>query len=249
MSPKADAMSSARRISTVATSKPSVRAAASMSRISCTLPELSGLATIANRRRPGMTSRKGANRFSAVSVCWSDRPVTLPPGRARLAMRPSPSGSFAVANTLGISDVALFGCGDCDVSVRNNHVHLTAGKLGRNFADAVGASLSPAIFDDHTLAVAPAELAESLYECRNQRPDRRGRGSAKETDSRQVPRLLRTRRKRTRDYRAPQQGDELAPPNARHGDFLPCRVKTFGLPRTQPAAERAATPWARPESF
>src|SRR5262249_56209768 len=79
--------------------------------------------------------------------------------------------------------------------------------------------------------------------------DRRGRGSAKETDSRQVPRLLRTRRKRTRDYRAPQQGDELAPPNAGHGDFLPCRVKTFGLPRTQPAAERAATPWARPESF
>ena len=33
-------------------------------------------------------------------------PVALPPGRARLATRPLPIGSFAVANTMGIADVA-----------------------------------------------------------------------------------------------------------------------------------------------
>src|SRR5262245_49921636 len=171
MSPKAGAMSSARRISTVATSKPSVRAAASMSRISCTLPELSGLAMIAKRRRPGMTSRKSANRFSAVSVCWSDR------ARARQTCDEA-LAEWIVRGCKDDGDIRCrpFGCGNCDVSVRDNHVHLAVGKLGRDFADAVGASLSPAIFDDRALAVAPAEFAESLHECRNQRPDRRGRG-------------------------------------------------------------------------
>ena len=33
-------------------------------------------------------------------------PVALPPGRARLATRPLPIGSFAVAKTMGIADVA-----------------------------------------------------------------------------------------------------------------------------------------------
>ena len=32
----------------------------------------------------GTTSRKSSRRLPAVSVCWSDSPVTLPPGRAKL---------------------------------------------------------------------------------------------------------------------------------------------------------------------
>src|SRR5262249_37120096 len=61
---------------------------------------------IANLRRPGAASRKISSLLLPVSANWVDRPVTLPPGRARLATRPVPSGSAATANTIGITDVA-----------------------------------------------------------------------------------------------------------------------------------------------
>jgi hypothetical protein len=63
---------------------------------------------IANRRRPGTTSRKSSSRLPASSFASVARPVTLPPGRARLATRPLPTGSPAVANTIGMTDVAFF---------------------------------------------------------------------------------------------------------------------------------------------
>src|SRR5262245_52523174 len=66
------------------TSRPSVRAAAWTSRISSTTVGFPTLAKIANRPRPGTTSRNSSIRLPTVSICWSDRPVTLPPGRARL---------------------------------------------------------------------------------------------------------------------------------------------------------------------
>jgi hypothetical protein len=37
-----------------------------------------------------------------------DKPVTLPPGRAKLATRRLPTGSPAFANTIGMSEVAFF---------------------------------------------------------------------------------------------------------------------------------------------
>ena len=99
-------MSSARRISSLTTSMPGVRAAARTSPISITAPGLPTLPRIASRRRRGATSRNSSNRLPAISVVWSDRPVTLPPGRARPATRPVPTGSPATANTMGMADVA-----------------------------------------------------------------------------------------------------------------------------------------------
>jgi hypothetical protein len=66
------------------------------------------LAKIANRLRPGITSRKSSIRLAARSPVWFDRPVTLPPGLARLATRPVPTGSPAVAKTIGMTNVACF---------------------------------------------------------------------------------------------------------------------------------------------
>jgi hypothetical protein len=57
---------------------------------------------IANRRRRGTTSGKSSSRFPAVSAAWSDDPVTLPAGRERLVTRPAPSGSTAIAKTMGV---------------------------------------------------------------------------------------------------------------------------------------------------
>ena len=63
---------------------------------------------IARLRSPGMSSRNSSSRLVAVSSCCIDRPVALPPGRARLATRPTATGSLAAANTIGMSEVACF---------------------------------------------------------------------------------------------------------------------------------------------
>src|SRR5262249_519569 len=47
-----------------------------------------------------------SSRLPARSADRIDRPVALPPGRARLATRLFPTGSPAVANTIGMTDVA-----------------------------------------------------------------------------------------------------------------------------------------------
>jgi len=104
----AGAISSARRISIAATSSPSEPAAARTLPISCTVRALSTLAIIANWRRPGTSSRKRSSRLPIRSVERIDRPVTLPPGRARLATRPVSTGSPAAPNTIGIAVVARF---------------------------------------------------------------------------------------------------------------------------------------------
>ena len=48
---------------------------------------------IASVRRPGRSSRNVSRRLLARSVCWIDRPVMLPPGRAKEVTRPVPTGS------------------------------------------------------------------------------------------------------------------------------------------------------------
>jgi hypothetical protein len=42
----------------------------------------------------------------ASSTPWIDRPVTLPPGRDKLATKPLPSGSNPKTKTIGMTDVA-----------------------------------------------------------------------------------------------------------------------------------------------
>ncbi len=66
---------------------------------------------IAKLRRRGRTSRKSSTRLPARSGAWTDRPVTLPPGRAKLATKPLATGSLPIANTMGITDVACLTAG------------------------------------------------------------------------------------------------------------------------------------------
>ena len=63
---------------------------------------------IATRRSPGTSSRSRSSRLPARSVDRTDSPVTLPPGRARLATSPLPTGSPAAVNTIGIAVVTCF---------------------------------------------------------------------------------------------------------------------------------------------
>src|SRR6516164_5822711 len=62
---------------------------------------------ITSRRRCGTTSRNRASRLPISSECWIEIPVTLPSGRAKLAIKPPP-GSDATAKTIGMVVVACF---------------------------------------------------------------------------------------------------------------------------------------------
>src|SRR5262249_52889004 len=45
-------------------------------------------------------------KFSAHAVFEHQKPVALPPGRARLSTKPAPTGSGTIVNTIGIDRVA-----------------------------------------------------------------------------------------------------------------------------------------------
>src|SRR5262245_19299228 len=168
------------------------------------------LPMIAKRRRSGTTSRKSSSRLDAVSACWSDRPVTLPPGRAREATRPVPTGSPAVANTIGMTDVACFAAtvgGVEDVTMtstfsRTNSAAISANCSVRPSAQRkwVGTTLDPAAF------------AQLLHKQGHPLAIGRRCGLAQVPDGRQLPRLLRARRERPCRRRAAEQRYELAPP-------------------------------------
>jgi hypothetical protein len=59
-----------------------------------------------NTRGCGHSSRSNASRFAVSSVLKKLTPVTLPPGRARLATRPTLTGSWPTTKTMGIVFVA-----------------------------------------------------------------------------------------------------------------------------------------------
>ena len=48
----------------------------------------------------GVNSRNSPRRLPTVSVCCSDGPVALPPGRAKDCTTPAPTGSPTAANTI-----------------------------------------------------------------------------------------------------------------------------------------------------
>ena len=48
------------------------------------------------------------SRLPTKSDDWFERPVRLPPGRARLATKPTPTGSPDTAKTIGICGATCF---------------------------------------------------------------------------------------------------------------------------------------------
>ncbi len=65
-----------------------------------------GLTSTATRLAAGTSSRKISSRLAVISPLNRLSPVRLPPGRARLATRPSLTGSSPTRKTIGIAVVA-----------------------------------------------------------------------------------------------------------------------------------------------
>src|SRR5262247_1168854 len=155
-----------------------------------------------------MTSRRSSSRLPATSGDWSARPVTLPPGRAKLATMPETTGSAATAKTIGMTVVA------CLAGSTAPPVVTMTSTLSRTNSAAISGkrSLCPSA-QRYSIAdppLDPPKLAQSLHEGGNPLAEGRRRAHAKETDSRQLARLLRVRRERPRGRRAADERDELA---------------------------------------
>src|SRR5215472_12472142 len=56
----------------------------------------------ATRLMPGAISLRSSSHFPLVPYSNEVKPVALPPGRARLATNPAPTGSATIANTIGM---------------------------------------------------------------------------------------------------------------------------------------------------
>ena len=72
----------------------------------CALPEFIEVPKTATRESLGTISFKSSSFFPLISGARLDSPVMFPPGRARLATNPFPTGSGSCAITMGIVDVA-----------------------------------------------------------------------------------------------------------------------------------------------
>jgi hypothetical protein len=64
--------------------------------------------------------------------------------------------------TMGMTDVAWLGVGNCRPSARDNDIDLAPHELGNELGGALVASLHPTIIDGDIAAVDPAELAHPL---------------------------------------------------------------------------------------
>src|SRR5262249_61815565 len=84
--------------------------------------------------------------------------VRLPPGRARLAIRPSLTGSSAEMKTIGIEVVANLAASDAPATVV---ITALAHEIGRQFREPIKLVLGPAVVDRQVLPVDVARLLQT----------------------------------------------------------------------------------------
>src|SRR5262249_40628615 len=89
-------------------------------------------------------------------------PVTLPPGRARLATRPILTGSWATMNTMGIVVVAALTIEGTSSPAVSNDSDLSANQIGRHLSQSIVAILCETIHDRYVLALDVARLLQPL---------------------------------------------------------------------------------------
>ena len=91
-------------------------------------------------------------------------PVRLPPGRARLATRPSLTGSFGDGlKTTGIVAVAaLAASAGEEVAGRGDHGDLPTNQFGRHLRQSISLICGPAVYDRYVIALDIAGVFETL---------------------------------------------------------------------------------------
>src|SRR5262245_33979695 len=148
------------------TCRPMTVAAASTSRINNSMLGLTPrLTSMAKRAALGSSSCRSSSRFAASSTPKSVMPVTLPPGRLRLATRPGLHRVAGGAKHDRDRRRCVLGC-KCrrHAEGRGDEGDLAANEVGCQFRQAIDVVMRPPEFDGHVLALDVAALAPSLAE-------------------------------------------------------------------------------------
>src|SRR5215813_1040409 len=141
------------------------------------------------RESLGTTSFRISSRFPRNSGESWDNPVIFPPGRARLATNPLPTGSSSCAMTIGIVDVASLGGTCCSPASRDNDVDLQTDKFSCKRGHTIWFSLWRSPLDHNVFSLHVTKLAQPLPECLG--PIRHGReGSTSKVSNPRGPRRL-----------------------------------------------------------
>src|SRR5215467_10087440 len=89
---------------------------------------------------PGASSRSSPSRFGSMRFVSRVTPVALPPGRLKLATRPSATGSPPIPNTIGRVDVARLAASGHAAAAPASSV-----KNWRRLGSSMGSSPEPAV--------------------------------------------------------------------------------------------------------
>ena len=116
------------------------------------------------RVAPGRNSRRSPSRFAPSSPVMKLTPVTLPPGRLRLATRPSWTGSPRTQRRPAPSWLRPWPRtprGLLKLTIRG---YLPAKQVGHQKRQPVGLTLVPAVFDRDVLVLDKACFLQALAE-------------------------------------------------------------------------------------
>jgi hypothetical protein len=81
--------------------------AAAWTAANCPIPEaMAGSRRTATRVTPGTICLSSSSHFPLRPYSNMRKPLALPPGRAKLATKPAPTGSMTIVNTIGTVRVA-----------------------------------------------------------------------------------------------------------------------------------------------
>ena len=139
------------------------RAAASTSLSVESASALAGLTSTAIRAAAGISSRRSSSRLAANSAPKKLTPVRLPLGRARLATRPSLTGSSPATKSDGNRrGRRLRRQRRRNAAGGSNHGDLAADQIGGQRRQPVVLIVGPAVFDGHALAFDKARLLQSV---------------------------------------------------------------------------------------
>ena len=158
------------------------------------------VARTAMRLRFGMSSRRSCTRLPPISASIVDRPVTFPPGRAKLSIAPSCKGAPCGAMTIGIVCVAPMAAADRYGKMGDDDIDIEPDEFFSVLLGAIASRVGIAELDLDVLAFRIAEGVQSAPESISERMRRRRRHQ--HANKGQFSRLLCPRRERPR-RRAP----------------------------------------------
>src|SRR5262249_55182976 len=119
-----------------------------------------GLARAATRCIEGSISRNSSTLFPAVSAAMLEKPVMLPPGRAKLVTSPTAIGSATAAITIGMVVVACFAARAHGGEGCHYDIYLRTHEVGSQLWHPSRIAIRGTQLEDKVLTLRIAEISE-----------------------------------------------------------------------------------------